>query len=130
MRNSPVQHPFMVRVVAALVLTATVVGASSPADARFMMPMAHMPLAHGPLTGGGFAYGRPANAPNLHPRVWGRDRGREVGVPRHHPRLAGHQIGIVTSDCAGPRHRYARCGGTRLHGGVGTAGLPGSPDLR
>jgi subtilisin family serine protease len=127
MRNSRVDvRPFMVLVptMAALVL-ASVLGASSPADARFMMPMAHMPLTHGP-----FAHGPLDHGPNLHPRVWGRNGGRDVRIPQHHPRLAGHQIGIVTSDCGGgARHRYLRCGGTRLHSGVGTAGLPVSTDV-
>jgi subtilisin family serine protease len=119
MRNSRTTvRSFMLPAVAALVLTASALGASSRADARFMMPMYHTPLTHGPLAHGRTAGGR------WNPRVSVDGGGRNTPIRQHSSRLTG-QIGTVTNDCGGGRrHRHARCGGTWYHGGVGTANPP------
>jgi subtilisin family serine protease len=116
---------FVVPAIAALVLSACVIGASSPADARFMMPMMHMPVAHGPMMHGPVNHG-PAAGARLNSRVRSDGSGRTVRIPPHyHPKLNRHPIDTVTNDCGdGRRYRRGRCGGTRHHGGVGIVGLP------
>ena len=125
--------------IAALVLSACAIGASSPADAQFMMPMSHMPLArgpmmHGPITHGPIAHGPMTNGPmagaRVNPRGPGGGGGRTVRIPsQYHPKLTRHPIDTVGNDCGdGRRHRKSRCGGTRRHGGVGIVGLPVTTD--
>ena len=120
---------FIVAAVAALGVSACLMGASRPADAQFMMRMTHMPLARGPMTHGPTMHGPIAGA-RANPHQSGNLGGnRTVRIPPNsHPKLRGHSIstGIVTNDCGGDRRHYRRdrCGGTRHHGGVGIVGLP------
>jgi hypothetical protein len=117
-------RPFVVAAVAALSVSACLMGASRPADAQFMMRMTHMPLARGPMTHGPIAGAR------VNPRPPGNlGGGRTVRIPpNYHRKLHGRPINtaIVTNDCGGDRrhYRHDRCGGTRHHGGVGIVGLP------
>src|ERR1051326_3621680 len=121
---------FVVTAIAALVLSACVFGASSPADAQFMMPMTHMPMTHMPLAGGPMTNGVVTRGPGVGPNV---NPAPGVGLrtvrvpPNHHPKLHGHPINtdIVTNECGADRLHYPRdrCGGTRHHGG-GSVGVP------
>lgn len=118
-------RPFITGAVAALVLSAGIIGASGTAEAGFAMPMAHMPLArgplaHGPVSGAGW---------NLRPSAGGGRR--TVRTPQHyHTKLQGRPIETVTNHCGVARsRRYVRCGGTPVRGGVGRAGLPASSDF-
>jgi subtilisin family serine protease len=116
---------FVVSAIAALVVSACVIGASSPADARFMMPMMHMSVARGPMMHGPISRGPVAGA-LLHPRVRVDGGGSTVRIrPHYHPKLHGRPIDTVTNDCGdGRRYRRGRCGGTRHRGGIGIVGLP------
>lgn len=117
-------RPFITAAVAALVLSAGFVGASSTAEARFMMPMAHMPLARGPAAHGPVSGARW----NSHlPADGGR---RIVRMPQHYrAKLRERPIETVTHHCRTRRsNRYVRCGGTWGRGGSGAAGLPVSTD--
>lgn len=118
-------RPFIAGAVAALVLSAGIIGASSTAEARFMMPMAHAPLARGPVTHG------PMSGARWHSRLPADGGRRTVRIPQHyHGKLHGRLIETVTNHCGVARsHRYVRCGGTRVRAGVGTAGLPTSTDF-
>lgn len=118
-------RPFIAAAAAALVLSAGIIGASSTAEARFMMPMAHMPPVHGPVTHG------PMSGARWHSRLPADGGRRTVRIPQHnHAKLHGRPIETVTNHCGIARgNRYVRCGGTRLHGGVGTAGPPASADV-
>ena len=117
-------RPFFVAAIAALAVSAGLMGASRPADAQFMMRMTHMPLARGPMTHGPIAGAR------VNRRLPGNlGGGRTARIPpSYHPKLHAHPIDrdIVTNDCGGDRRHYRRagCGGTRHHGGVGVVGLP------
>src|SRR5215472_7738168 len=118
-------RPLVGPAVAALVLSACMIGASGRADAQFMMPMTHMPLARGPMTNGPITRG-PIAGVHGNPRVPIDVGGRTVRVPpQHNPKLHGHPIDTVTNECGGDSRRYrrGRCG-TRRHGGVGIVGLP------
>jgi hypothetical protein len=118
-------RPLITAAVAALVLSAAIIGASSAAEARFMMPMAHMPLARGPVVHG------PASGARWNSRP-PADGGRgTVRIPQHyHAKPHGRRIETATNHCGVARgHRYVRCSGTPVHGGVGTAGLPVSTDF-
>jgi subtilisin family serine protease len=120
MRNSRAnRRPLMLPTVAALVLTAAVLGASIPADARFMMPMAHMPLARAPM-------GRGLAGARVNPGVPVDGSRRITRIPPHyHTKPHGRPIDTIADVCGGgPRRGHVRCGGARVHGGVGTAGPP------
>jgi subtilisin family serine protease len=118
--------PFMLPAVAALMLTAFVVGASSPADARFMMPMGHMPGIRGPMVYGPMAGGHTAGA-RLRPRV---PVTGDIGhrIPRHlskdHPGRPVRPIGTVSNHCGGLHNRYTHCDGPGFGGEIGTFGSP------
>jgi subtilisin family serine protease len=106
-------RPVLLTAITCAVLSASVVGAPSPAHAHFMMPMGHMPAFHGPAAGGRLTPRMPVGAGDRGPRL-----------PHHPPRLASHPRGIVSNDCGGGARYLHRCGGWRFHGGVGTAGPP------
>lgn len=109
MRNSPVAlRPFIVPAIAAFVL-ASFVGAPGPATAQIMTPMSRLPMPRGPLI----------EAPMVGGPGVSFNAVRNMPVQQQSPRLNEHRI--VSNDCGGGRHhRQSRCGGTRIHGGVGT----------
>jgi len=120
-------RPFIGPAVAALVLSSCVIGASSPADAQFMvhMPLGRGPTMHGPMTNGPISRGPIAGAHGT-ARMPIDGGGRTARIPSHyHPKLDRHPIDTVTNACGdGRRYRRGRCGGTRPHGGVGIVGVP------
>jgi hypothetical protein len=126
---------FVVPAAAALVLGVCVIGASSPADAQFMMPISHMPLARGPFTHGpgtnGVGIRGALPGPRVNPPVG--VVGRTVRIPsNYHPKLHGHPINtdLVSHDCGSDRRHSRRdhCGGSRHHGGLGVVGVPLNAD--
>jgi subtilisin family serine protease len=117
---------FITAPVAALVLSAGIVGASRAAEARFLMPGAHMPLARGPVAHG------PVSGARRNSRLPADGGRRIVRVPpqHYHAKLRGRPIETVASRCGVARsHRYVRCGGRRGRDGVGATRLPVSTDF-
>jgi subtilisin family serine protease len=124
-------RPFMLSAVAALMLTVFVVGASSPADARFMTPMGYMPGIRGPMVYGPMAGGHMAGA-RLRPRV---PVNGDIGhrIPRHlskdHPGRPVRPIRTASNHCGGRHDRYTRCGGPGGGGEIGPVGSPVTAEI-